>query len=342
MAYGGLRGAVGFSLVTMISHSHVPASQMLVTTTLAMVMFTVFLQGGSIKFFVNFLNIDKKVEDNVSLAEEINKKVFEHVMAGIEVISGKHGHFYVENVFNHYDKNYLKKWFCVKEYDNKMKKVYEEVSLGDHFLHLYGPTIIYNETLQNNVRKDIKEEETIQTLNEKLERNHIVKFLNHNKEELQRCKSLPVKVKQSKDDNKTDSERCNIVFSRLSLRKALNDDPLTRLHHVYDKNLVNAGQSDIGHHLQRRKESARRIRERIRSQEVVADRPSTVSTNSVSMDNLPPSERMDVNILIEKHQELRRRKSTQCSLRHVKRRTLIHQISITPSIDELDESCTNL
>ena len=94
--------------------------------------------------------------------------------------------------------------------------------------------------------------------------------------------------------------------------------------------------------LRGRRESARKIRERIRSQEVDADGPRKVSTNSASMDNLPPSKTMDVNILLEKHQELRRRKSTQCSLRDVKRRTLIHQISITPSIDELDEACTNL
>ena len=129
MAFGGLRGAVGFSLVTMISQSHVPAAQMFVTTTLAMVMFTVFLQGSTIKFIVNFLNIERKSDANVTLTEEINKKVFEHVMAGIEIISGKRGHFYAQNLFQHYDRKYLKKWFCVKDYDRNMKKIYEEISL---------------------------------------------------------------------------------------------------------------------------------------------------------------------------------------------------------------------
>ena len=43
-AYGGLRGAVGFSLVEMIDSSIVPPKQMFVTTTLAVVMFTVFFQ----------------------------------------------------------------------------------------------------------------------------------------------------------------------------------------------------------------------------------------------------------------------------------------------------------
>ena len=197
MAYGGLQGAVGFSLVTMISQSHVPVAQMFVTTTLSMVMFTVFLHGGSIKFFVNFLNIDRKGEDNVTLTEEINKKVFEHVMAGIEIISGKHGHFYAQNVFNYYDKKYLKKWFCVKDYEHKMKKIYEDISIGDHFLHLYGPSIISNDSLNNNNIKlsDIKDGKANNAFDDSMEKNHIVKFLNYNLEQLQRCNSLPVKAR---------------------------------------------------------------------------------------------------------------------------------------------------
>jgi hypothetical protein len=44
MAYGGLRGAVGFSLVEMINMQVVPPKQMFVTTMLATVVFTVFFQ----------------------------------------------------------------------------------------------------------------------------------------------------------------------------------------------------------------------------------------------------------------------------------------------------------
>ncbi len=44
MAYGGLRGAVGFSLVEMINPDVIPPKQMFVTTTLAVVVFTVFFQ----------------------------------------------------------------------------------------------------------------------------------------------------------------------------------------------------------------------------------------------------------------------------------------------------------
>ncbi len=43
MSYGGLRGAVGFSLVTILEDSN-PFKEIFQTTTLFMVFFTVFIQ----------------------------------------------------------------------------------------------------------------------------------------------------------------------------------------------------------------------------------------------------------------------------------------------------------
>jgi hypothetical protein len=52
-------------------------------------------QGGTIKTLVNLLHITRAATDEEpSLSEEINMKLFEHVMAGVEIISGKLGHFY--------------------------------------------------------------------------------------------------------------------------------------------------------------------------------------------------------------------------------------------------------
>jgi NhaP-type Na+/H+ or K+/H+ antiporter len=44
MSYGGLRGAVGFSLVKLIDSSVVPSAGLFVTATLAVIMSTVFIQ----------------------------------------------------------------------------------------------------------------------------------------------------------------------------------------------------------------------------------------------------------------------------------------------------------
>jgi NhaP-type Na+/H+ or K+/H+ antiporter len=51
MAYGGLRGAVSFSLVEMLLPSVIHPRQMFVTTTLAVILFTVFIQVKIIFFF---------------------------------------------------------------------------------------------------------------------------------------------------------------------------------------------------------------------------------------------------------------------------------------------------
>ena len=55
LAYGGLRGAVGFSLVEMIDVHVVPPKPMFVTTTLAVVIFTMFFQGTTDAFFYSLL-----------------------------------------------------------------------------------------------------------------------------------------------------------------------------------------------------------------------------------------------------------------------------------------------
>lgn len=44
MSYGGLRGAVAFALVLLIDPTHVKLKNMFVTTTIAVIYFTVFIQ----------------------------------------------------------------------------------------------------------------------------------------------------------------------------------------------------------------------------------------------------------------------------------------------------------
>ena len=44
MAYGGLRGAVAFSLVEMLQADTIKPRQIFVTTTLIIILFTVFIQ----------------------------------------------------------------------------------------------------------------------------------------------------------------------------------------------------------------------------------------------------------------------------------------------------------
>lgn len=75
MAYGGLRGAVAFSLVKMLVASEVRSKPLFLTTTLVVILFTVFVQGGSIKVFVNLLNIEKSGSKEETFLTEVNNNV---------------------------------------------------------------------------------------------------------------------------------------------------------------------------------------------------------------------------------------------------------------------------
>ncbi len=88
MAYGGLRGAVGFSLAKIIPNED-PFKPIFLTTTLVMIFFTVFLQGGTIKFLVGWLRIDKKKKVVKMISTDVNEKTIDHVMAGVESVIGK-------------------------------------------------------------------------------------------------------------------------------------------------------------------------------------------------------------------------------------------------------------
>ena len=58
--------------------------------------FYFFNQGGTIKYLVDLLNIDKKKEEGNSISEEVNDNIMEHIMSGIDVISGKRGKQYFQ------------------------------------------------------------------------------------------------------------------------------------------------------------------------------------------------------------------------------------------------------
>ncbi|XP_022254771.1 Na(+)/H(+) exchanger protein 7-like [Limulus polyphemus] len=75
MAYGGLRGAVAFSLVIMLDTHTIPNKRMFVTTTLFIILFTVFIQGSTVKPLVNWLKIRTQDKSDHSLFGEVNAKV---------------------------------------------------------------------------------------------------------------------------------------------------------------------------------------------------------------------------------------------------------------------------
>ena len=55
----------------------------------------VYLQGSTMKSLVKLLKITLAGSDKETLNEEINNKLFDHIMGGVEAVSGKFGHYYI-------------------------------------------------------------------------------------------------------------------------------------------------------------------------------------------------------------------------------------------------------
>ncbi|QQP36167.1 Sodium/hydrogen exchanger, partial [Caligus rogercresseyi] len=61
------------------------------TTTIAVVYFTVFVQGITIKPLVKFLNVKTSSEKEPTMNERIAGRFMDHIVAGVEGILGEFG-----------------------------------------------------------------------------------------------------------------------------------------------------------------------------------------------------------------------------------------------------------
>ncbi|KAK4003341.1 hypothetical protein OUZ56_005109 [Daphnia magna] len=138
MAYGGLRGAVSFSLVEMLLPSVILPRQMFVTTTLVVVLFTVFIQGGTIKLFVHLLDIKKDSQSVKYLINEMNETLFDHLSAGFEGICGQRGNNFLRGKIEHIDEGYLRPIFTRRSEKDPLQLLFEKLTLSEHEANMYN------------------------------------------------------------------------------------------------------------------------------------------------------------------------------------------------------------
>nr|XP_022342116.1 Na(+)/H(+) exchanger beta-like isoform X2 [Crassostrea virginica] len=144
MSYGGLRGAVCFSLVALLDKNEFPEKDMFVTTTLVIILFTVFFQGGTIKPLVNALRVKlAPVDQSPSMYIVLHEKINDHLMAGIEEVLGYLGKFHLREKFHHLDDMYIRKLLLKDpnvEDGAELMVNFEKMVMKEHFknLHLCG------------------------------------------------------------------------------------------------------------------------------------------------------------------------------------------------------------
>ncbi|KAL7840337.1 hypothetical protein AOLI_G00256600 [Acnodon oligacanthus] len=115
IAYGGLRGAIAFSLGFLLDRDRFPMRDMFLTAIITVIFFTVFVQGMTIRPLVDLLAVKKKQETKRSINEEIHTQFLDHLLTGIEDICGHYGHHHWKDKLNRFNKKYVKKCLIAGE-----------------------------------------------------------------------------------------------------------------------------------------------------------------------------------------------------------------------------------
>ncbi|XP_065333632.1 sodium/hydrogen exchanger 3 isoform X2 [Cloeon dipterum] len=133
MSYGGLRGAVAFALVLLIDKKIVNLQPHFVTTTIAVIYFTVFFQGITIKPLVRILNVKRAEKRKPTMNERIHEKLMDHIMAGLEDVLGRHGNYHVRDRFKRFDTKYIRPWLIRdnKGAEPKILETYSKLTMKE-------------------------------------------------------------------------------------------------------------------------------------------------------------------------------------------------------------------
>ncbi|XP_029022378.1 sodium/hydrogen exchanger 3.1 isoform X2 [Betta splendens] len=107
MSYGGLRGAVAYGLAVLLDESKIKEKNLMISTTIIVVYFTVIFQGITMKPLVTWLNVKKASVSEKTLIEKVQNKVFDHMLVAIEDISGQIGHNYFRDKWNKFEEKWM-------------------------------------------------------------------------------------------------------------------------------------------------------------------------------------------------------------------------------------------
>nr|XP_033799878.1 sodium/hydrogen exchanger 2-like [Geotrypetes seraphini] len=109
IAYGGLRGAICFSLVFLLPNFS--RKRLFNAASTVLILFTVFVLGITIRPLVELLEVKKRRETPLTVSEQIHIRVLDHLLAGIEDICGHWGQYYWKDRLEYINDKYLMKIF---------------------------------------------------------------------------------------------------------------------------------------------------------------------------------------------------------------------------------------
>ncbi|XP_044028750.1 Na(+)/H(+) exchanger beta-like isoform X3 [Siniperca chuatsi] len=155
VAYGGLRGAIAFSLGFLLTNNEM--KNMFLTAIITVIFFTVFVQGMTIRPLVELLAVKKKKESNRSINEEIHTQFLDHLLTGIEDICGHYGHHHWKDKLNRFNKAYVKRWLIAGDRSTEPQLIsfYNKMEMKQAMMVVESgssaklPTIVSSVSMQN-------------------------------------------------------------------------------------------------------------------------------------------------------------------------------------------------
>uniref|UniRef100_A0A665TLF2 Sodium/hydrogen exchanger n=1 Tax=Echeneis naucrates TaxID=173247 RepID=A0A665TLF2_ECHNA len=108
LAYSGLRGAICFALVFTLP-DNINRKNLFVTASIAIIIFTVFIQGISIRPIIEYINIRRTNKDLNTINVEVHTRVMEHLICGVEDLCGQWSHYYWKDKFKKFNDRILRR-----------------------------------------------------------------------------------------------------------------------------------------------------------------------------------------------------------------------------------------
>ncbi|KAA3680406.1 solute carrier family 9 (sodium/hydrogen exchanger), member 3 [Paragonimus westermani] len=160
LIYGGLRGAVAFSLAVLVVPDRLGFKglynrRVIITATMFIILFTVGFMGLTMKPLVKALKIRMQTKKTLSLFNVLNDSVIDETLAGIEIITNLKGRNVVREFFMRLDEKYFRRILQrePEAYDQKMLRVYEKIALQLHYATMQpGKMNTYLENIPENLR----------------------------------------------------------------------------------------------------------------------------------------------------------------------------------------------
>nr|UQS87557.1 solute carrier family 9 member A3 [Rhamdia quelen] len=134
MSYGGLRGAVAYGLAASLDETRIKEKNLIISTTLIVVYFTVILQGLTMKPLVQWLKVKRVLPTELKLIEKVNNRACEHILAAMEDISGRIGDNWWTRGWKRFEGTYIT-WFLMKSEARKNQdylfSIFHKLNLED-------------------------------------------------------------------------------------------------------------------------------------------------------------------------------------------------------------------